>query len=270
MEYEDIIYEAKDGIARITINRPQVLNAFRERTVDELLRAFEAADSDGTVGVVVLSGAGGKAFCAGGDVETMSYLTPEYGGIWQKKLLRLASTIRNLGKPVIAAINGFCIGGGNELNLFCDLSIATEKSRFAQVGPMVGSVPVWGATQLLPRAIGEKKAREMVFLCQQYDAHEAQRMGLVNKVVPEEKFEEEVNAWCQRILDMSPLMLRLAKISLNFESDLLYPSFIHGGELLRQVFGSEQAREGLGAFRERRKADFRRFRRKIKPGKGGQ
>lgn len=260
LELQDVIYEAKDGVSRITINRPDKLNAFRNQTVLDLVSAFEEAQRDHTVGVVVLTGAGGRAFCVGGDVETLGNLDQKSGRELHQNLMRLAALMRNLGKPVIAAVNGYCMGGGNELNVFCDLTIATEKSRFAQVGPRVGSVPMWGATQLLPRIMGEKRAREMIFLCREYTAQEAYEMGLVNKVVPEEEFEAEVDRWCQALLDKSPQSIRLAKASLNFESDLLYPSLIHGGELLGFIWGSDETLEGTRAFLEKRKADFRQFR----------
>lgn len=260
MEFQDIIYEKKDGRATITINRPEVLNAFRQQTLDEMIEAFDDANRDRTIGVVVLTGAGQRAFCVGGDVSTMSDLSGEKTTAWITSLLRLAAAIRNTGKPVIAAVNGYCIGGGNELQLFCDLTIASDKATFAQVGPRVGACPVWGGTQLLPRLVGDKKAREMIFLCDTYSAQEAERMGLINKVVPHDKLAEEVDAWCSRILSHSPQSLRVAKISLNFGSDLLYASLVHGGEMLRNIFGSEESLEGMRAFLEKRPADYQRFR----------
>ncbi|MGQ9677285.1 MAG: enoyl-CoA hydratase-related protein [Chloroflexota bacterium] len=261
MDFQDILYEKADGRATITINRPKVLNAFRQRTLDELIEAFDDADADRTIGVVVLTGAGDRAFCVGGDVSTMSDLSGEKKAAWLRSLLRLAAAIRNCSKPVIAAINGHCIGGGNELQLFCDLTIASDKATFAQVGPRVGACPVWGGTQLLPRLIGDKKAKEMIFLCDSYSAQEAERMGLVNKVVPHDKLSEAVDAWCHRILSHSPQSLRVAKTSLNFGSDLLYASLVHGAEMLRTIFGSEESLEGMRAFLEKRPADYQRFRR---------
>ncbi len=261
MSFKDILYDKKEGIAEITINRPEVLNAFRQQTIDELIEAFDDADTDRTIGVIVLTGAGDRAFCVGGDVKAMSELSGARTDRWTKSLLRLASAMRNAGKPIIAAVNGYCIGGGNELQLFCDLTIASDRATFAQVGPRVGACPVWGGTQLLPRLIGDKKAKEMIFLCNTYSAQEAEQMGLVNKVVPHDKLREEVEAWCQRILSHSPQSLRVAKMSLNFESDLLYASLVHGGALLRNIFGSEESLEGMRAFLEKRPADYRRFRR---------
>jgi dihydroxynaphthoic acid synthetase len=261
LELQDVIYQAQDGVARVTINRPEKLNAFRMQTILDLITAFEKAEADDTIGVAVLSGAGGKAFCVGGDVETLSNLDRKSGRELHRNLMRVSTLMRNMGKPVIAAVNGYCMGGGNELNVFCDLTIATEKSRFAQVGPRVGSVPMWGGTQMLPRLVGEKRAREIIFLCREYTAQEAYEMGWVNKVVPEDQFEAEVDQWCQRILDMSPQSIRLAKASLNFESDLLYASLIHGGELLGFIWGSDETLEGTRAFLEKRKSNFRQFRR---------
>lgn len=261
MDFQDIIYEKKDGVAKITINRPEVLNVFRWETVDEMTAAFEDAERDATVGVAVLTGAGDKAFCAGGDIAVMTALDRNSGMEWNRRLLRLSTTMRNLSKPIIAAVNGYCIGGGQELNVFCDLTIASDRAKFGQAGPRVGACPVWGATQMLPRIVGEKKAREMIYLCELYSAEEAERMGLVNKVVPHEQLYAEVDAWCQKLLDMSPQSLRIAKLNLNFESDLLYPSLTHGSALLSYIWGSEQSLEGFAAFKEKRKADFRSFRR---------
>lgn len=260
MSFQDVLYEKKAGVAWITINRPQVLNVLRWETVAELTEAFEDAEKDPAIGVAVLTAAGDKAFCVGGDISVMSALDHQSGQEWNRVLLRLSTAMRNLSKPVIAAVNGYCIGGGNELNVFCDLTIASDRAKFGQAGPKVGACPVWGATQMLPRIMGEKKAREMIFLCEQYTAEEAEQLGLVNKVVPHEELYTEVQKWCDKLLDMSPQSLRLAKVSLNFESDLMYPSLTHGSALLSYVWGSEQVREGFGAFREKRKPNFRAFR----------
>ncbi len=260
MNYHDIIFEKKEGVAWITINRPQVLNVLRFETVAEMTAAFEDAENDPTVGVAVLTGAGDKAFCVGGDIAVMSALNHQTGQQWNNALMKLSSMMRNLSKPIIAAVNGFCIGGGNELNVFCDLTIASAKAKFGQAGPKVGACPVWGATQMLPRIMGEKKAREMIYMCNQYTAEEAREMGLVNKVVPHDELYSEVQKWCDQLLDMSPQSLRLAKLSLNFESDMMYPSLMHGSALLSYVWGSEQTTEGFAAFKEKRKPDFRSFR----------
>jgi dihydroxynaphthoic acid synthetase len=260
MEFEDILYEKNRGIARITINRPKVYNAFRSKTIAELTTAFEDAEDDRSVGVIVFTGAGNKAFCSGGDVAEMGGLDPHTGQQFIREIMKLMLTIRGTGKPVIARVNGYCLGGGNELNVACDLTIASENSKFGQVGPTVGSVPIVGGTQMLPRVVGEKKAREMIFLCQQYSAHEAAAMGLVNKVVPQDQLEEEVDRWCQRILELSPQALRIAKTALNFESDMLYPSLTHGRQMLCQIYGGEEFKEGMKAFLEKRRADFEKFR----------
>jgi 1,4-dihydroxy-2-naphthoyl-CoA synthase len=163
-------------------------------------------------------------------------------------------------KPVICAVDGYCLGGGNEINIVCDLKIATENSVFGQVGPRVGSVPVLGGTQILPRILGEKKARELVFLCFQYSAKEALDMGLINKVVPKEDFEKEVKAWCERILELSPQALKVAKLSFNFEGDKLFPSYTHAIEILSQIYETEEFKEGMSAFLEKRKPNFSKFR----------
>ncbi|MHB9005213.1 MAG: enoyl-CoA hydratase-related protein [Coriobacteriia bacterium] len=260
MEYQDIKYEKKEGVAWITLNRPQALNVLRAETVAEMTAAFEDAELDQTIGVAVLTAAGDKAFCVGGDIALMSSLDHQTGQVWNNSLLRLSTLMRNLSKPIIAAINGYCIGGGNELNVFCDMTIASDRAKFGQAGPKVGACPVWGATQMLPRIVGEKKAREMIFMCQQYTAEEAMEMGLVNKVVPHEELYTEVQKWCDTLLDMSPQSLRLAKISLNYESDMMYPSLTHGSALLSYVWGSEQVKEGFAAFKEKRKPNFRAFR----------
>lgn len=260
MELQDVKYENRDGVAWITINRPEVLNALRIRTLDDILEAFKEAERDRTVGVVVLTGTGDKAFCVGGDLNDLSALDSYGGRLHFGKFLQISTVMRNLGKPVISSINGYCLGGGNELHTFSDLSIASDKARFGQVGAKIGALPVWGATQLLPRLVGERKAREMLFLCKQYTAQEALEMGLVNIVVPHEDLYKVTDEWCQTLLDMSPQTLRLLKTSLNFESDLLYPSYTHAQQLISAIAGSEEALEGMKAFLEKRKSNFRRFR----------
>ncbi len=260
MQFEDIICEKKDRIARITINRPKVFNAFRSKTLDELAFAFDDASNDDSVGVVVLTGAGEKAFCAGGDISEMGELSPSAGRVFLGKCLKVSTAIRNCSKPVIAMVRGYCLGGGHEIHLMCDITLAAESAKFGQTGPSVGSVPIWGGTQMLPRVVGEKKAREIVFLCKRYSAKEAEEMGLINKAVPDDKLEEETAAWCERILEMSPQALSVAKVSLNFETDLMYASFVHGAEMLRIVYGTDEIKEGMHAFLEKRKPDFNKFR----------
>lgn len=260
MAYEDILYEVADGRATITINRPDRLNAFRVQTVRELGEAFEAAADDDAVGVIVLTGAGEKSFCVGGDVRDPTRTAQ------QKRHLhhlhdRLALGIRNCGKPVIARVRGYCIGGGNELNVMCDLTIATEGSRFGQAGPKIGSAPLWWGCQLMPLVVGEKKAREILFLTRQYSAQEALAMGLVNAVVPDEELDAEVDRWCTEILRRSPQGLRLAKLAMNSQSDLLYGQVQHGLELvaINHVYGPEP-QEGIASFQEKRAPDWRKFR----------
>jgi len=261
MDFEDVIYEAEDGIARITINRPERHNAFRSQTLDELTAAFEMAEDDPTIGVVILTGAGDRAFCAGGDISEMGELDPTVGRRFLGKCLKLSNTMRSLSKPIIAAVNGYCLGGGHEINAMCDLTIASDNAVFGQTGPSVGSAPIWGGTQMLPRIVGEKKARELAFLCYRYSAEEAEKMGLANKVVPQEELMDAAVEWADRILDMSPQSIKLTRTSMNFESDLLYGSFAHGREMLALVYGSEELTEGMKSFEEKRKPDFRRFRR---------
>jgi len=253
MQFEDILYEKKEGIARITINRPKVLNSFRSKTLDELAAAFEDANADKTIGVVVLTGAGDRAFCAGGDISEMGELNSAAGKVFLGKCLKVSTAIRNCSKPVIAMVKGYCLGGGHELHLMCDLTIAAQSAEFGQTGPTVGSVPIWGGTQMLPRIVGEKKAREIIFLCRRYSAAEAERMGLINKAVSDVDLEEETMAWCKRILEMSPQALGIAKTSLNFESDLAYASFVHGSQMLSLAYETEEIKEGMRAFLEKRK-----------------
>ncbi len=260
MAFEDIVFEKKDGVARITINRVKRMNSFRTRTLDEMREAVSDASGDGSVGVMVISGAGGKAFCSGGDVEEMRELDRASGKEFLKNFYSLFQGIRWAPQPVIAAVDGYCLGGGNEINMVCDMTIATENSVFGQVGPTVGSIPVLAGSQYLPRNVGDKKAKEIIFLCRRYSAQEAKDMGWINQVVPDGTLEENVNEWCGRILEMSPQSLRIAKLSINFESDLLYPSFTHGMELLSMTYGSEELDEGMSAFLEKRKPDFMKFR----------
>lgn len=260
MPYEDIIYEKNDGIAKVTINRASMFNAFRTKTLEEMSEALQNAADDAAIGVIVVAGVGGKAFCSGGDIAEMKELNPHTGRIFVTKLFKMFTIIRSATKPVIAAVDGYCLGGGNEINLVCDLTIATEKSQFGQVGPTVGSTPVLAGTQLLPRLVGDKKAKEIIFLCKRYTAREAQGMGWVNEVVPDGHLEEETEKMCRRILDMSPQSIRISKISMNYESDQLYSSYMHGIEMLAATYGSPELVEGMSAFLEKRKPDFGQFR----------
>ncbi|MDQ0219451.1 1,4-dihydroxy-6-naphthoate synthase [Peribacillus cavernae] len=257
--FTDILFEKKDGIAQITLNRPKVMNTFRWETIEDLITAFSDVAKDKTIGAVIVTGTG-KAFCCGGDIKALQGLDRDSGRQWNHKLVELAMLMRRIPQPVIAAVNGYCIGGGNELNIFCDMSIASDKAVFGQGGPKIGGCPLWGGTQLLPRIVGEKMAREMIMLCNQYPAEEAKTIGLVNRVVPHEQLIEEAENYARRVLEMAPQSIQLAKLSLNYESDALYSSLLHGGALLEFVWESEQFREGTSAFVEKRLPNFDQFR----------
>ncbi len=260
MQLEDLIYEKRDGIAFITINRETRYNAFRPKTVDEMIKTFEDAEKDSGVGVVVIKSAGDKYFCAGGDIDEMKELTPQSGRLMFRRNLVLSSTMRNMGKPIVAAIKGFCLGVGNHINLFSDLSIAADNAKFSQAGLKVATAPVWGGVQLLPKVIGDKKAREMILLGRMYNADVALQMGLVNEVVPIDELEEKVNALCQELLLASPTALRISKLALNFDADLDYPSFVNFGEMMSMLYGSEELDEGMQAFKEKRQPNFNKYR----------
>ncbi|MBX6352969.1 MAG: 1,4-dihydroxy-2-naphthoyl-CoA synthase [Thermoflavifilum sp.] len=267
MAYQDILYTKEDGIATITINRPEVLNAFRPLTVEEMIHAFQDAWADRQIGVVVLTGAGDKAFCVGGDQKARlsTGAAGGYGGRSRSEIgldvEDLHAVIRGIPKPVIAAVNGYAIGGGHVLHVLCDLSIASDRAVFGQVGPKVGSVDPGFGTAYLARVVGEKKAREMWYLCRRYTAEEAERMGLVNKVVPHDELYAEVRRWCEEILDKSPTALKLAKYSFNADSDNIEGISRLGMSALALYYGTEEAQEGNQAFVEKRPVNFRRFRR---------
>lgn len=261
MTYQDIVYEKQHGVAWITINRPEVHNAFRALTVNEMIHAFRDAWVDEDIGVVVLTGAGNKAFCAGGDQKERTAKGYGGGSGIGLNIAELHSVIRNIPKPVIAMVNGYAIGGGHVLHVLCDLTIAADTAIFGQVGPRVGSVDPGFGTAYLARVVGEKKAREIWFLCRQYTAQEALAMGLVNKVVPASELRQEVERWCQEILSMSPTALKLAKQSFNADTEHINGITELGLSALALYYGTAEALEGLQAFREKRKPDFRRARR---------
>jgi dihydroxynaphthoic acid synthetase len=257
---DDIRFEVVDQVAWITIDRPRYLNAFREHTLDEMVRALRTVRHDPSIVAVVVTGEGDRAFSAGGDFHAMMRLNNRNGHLWNERMLETAMTIRGLHVPVIAMVNGFCMGGGNELALWCDVVIASENAVFGQTGAKVGACPTVGATQYLPRIVGERIAREMIFFARTLDADEALRYGLANKVVPLEELRAATLEWCERLKGHSSQTIRATKTSLNHESDDLYASWRHGMELLNNIWGSEECLEGMTAFLERRPPDFQRFR----------
>lgn len=256
MNFEDILYEVKDRVATITINRPAVHNAFRLKTIDELIQAFDRADDDAAVRVVILTGAGDKAFSTGGDVDMESEFDGKAGRHVARVLIRLAEAIRGTGKPVIAKVRGWCVGGGNELNLLCDLSVATRLSRFAHTDGRLGNSPIWYATQLLPMHMSDKRAREVVMLGKTYTAEDAERLGWINEVVDDDKLDDKVNEWCQRLLLSSPQSLRLSKVSMNQMSDMMLSSVRQGFETLAYIHDTDEFHEGTAAFLEKRPPKF--------------
>jgi naphthoate synthase len=265
MAYTDILYEKQNGVAWITINRPEVRNAFRTTTVGELTDAFLDARWDPAVGVVVLTGAGDNAFCAGGDQKERGqggYAPGAAGATSQRPMdvEALHSSIRHIPKPVIAMVNGFAIGGGHVLHLLCDLSIASENAVFGQTGPRVGSVDAGHGTGFLARIVGEKKAREIWYLCRQYSAQEALEMGLVNRVVPLRELRAEVEKWCAELLDKSPTALALAKQSFNIDSEQRAGVAQFAHTALGLYYQTAEAMEGRNAFVEKRPVDFQKFR----------
>ena len=264
MDLGDIVYQKDHGVAKITINRPEVYNAFRARTVDEMIWAFRDAWDDNRIGVVVLTGAGDKAFCAGGDQKQRSGegydKSGGLGGGIGLEVETLHGVIRDIPKPVIAAVNGYAIGGGNVLQVLCDLSIASERAKFGQSGPKVGSYDAGFGTAYLSRIVGEKKAREIWYLCDQYTAEEAKEMGLVNKVVPHEQLQEEVDRWCRKILEKSPTALKMLKYSFNADSATIAGISQIAMGSLAMFYHTEEALEGRNAFVEKGPPDFSKFR----------
>jgi naphthoate synthase len=258
--YKDVIYETWNGIAKITINRPEVRNAFRPTTVSEMANAFEVARDDPKIGVVILTGAGTEAFCSGGDQRIRGddgYVDPK--GVGRLNVLDLQIQIRRLPKPVIAMVAGYAIGGGHVLHVVCDLTIAADNAKFGQTGPRVGSFDGGYGAGLLARIVGQKKAREIWFLCEQYDAQQALDMGLVNKVVPLADLEKETVAWARKMLELSPLALRLLKAGLNAADDGLAGIQQLAGDATLLYYLSEEAQEGRDAYVQKRKPDFSKF-----------
>jgi 2-ketocyclohexanecarboxyl-CoA hydrolase len=256
MKYEDIKYENKNGAAWITIDRPDVYNAFRGQTVEELIHAFNAAAWNKEIGVIVLTGAGEKAFCTGGDQSAHDGQYDGRGTIGLP-IEELQSLMRDIAKPIIARVQGFAIGGGNVLATICDMTIASEKAQFGQVGPKVGSVDPGFGTAYLARVIGEKKAREMWYMCRRYSAVEAERMGLVNAVVPHDELDATVEEWCTELMARSPTALAIAKRSFNLDSENIRAISGFGMQALKLYYDTEESKEGVTAFNEKRQPDFR-------------
>jgi naphthoate synthase len=262
-EFTDIRYErTDDGIARITINRPEVRNAFRPLTIHEMQEAFAHARDDASIGVVILTGEGSEAFCSGGDQRVRGeagYVDEQRGGTPRLNVLDLQRQIRALPKPVIAMVAGYAIGGGHVLHVVCDLTIAADNARFGQTGPKVGSFDGGLGSSYLARIVGQKKAREIWFLCRQYDAEQALAMGLVNAVVPLARLEEETLAWCREMLQHSPLALRVLKAAHNADCDGQLGLQELAGNATLLYYMSEEGQEGRNAFLEKRPPDFSKF-----------
>ncbi len=261
-DFQDIEYHKAEGIAKITINRPKVRNAFRPLTVKEMSDAFADAREDEQIGVVVLTGKGKEAFCSGGDQKTRGDSGyRDETGVHRLNVLDLQRQIRSLPKPVIAMVAGYAIGGGQVLHLMCDLTIAADNARFGQTGPKVGSFDGGYGSSYLARVVGQKKAREIWFLCRQYDAQQALAMGLVNCVVPYDKLEEETIRWCREILANSPMALRCLKAALNADCDGQAGLQELAGNATMLYYMSPEAQEGRNAFAEKRQPDFSKFKR---------
>jgi naphthoate synthase len=259
-EYTDVIFEKAEGIGKITINRPEVRNAFRPETLDQLIDAFNRCRDDQQIGVVILTGSGDKAFCSGGDQRVRGfggYVGAD--GVPRLNALDLQRTIKYLPKPVIAMVAGYAIGGGHVLQLLCDLTIAADNARFGQTGPRVGSFDAgWGATYMA-RVVGHKKAREIWYLCRQYSAPEALAMGLINTVVPLSRLEEETVQWAREILEKSPIAIRFLKAAFNADTDGLAGIQQLAGDATMLFYMTEEGREGNAAYLEKRKPDFSKF-----------
>jgi len=259
-KYEEILYSTYNGIAKISINRPHVHNAFTPLTVSEMIDAFAWARDDEKIGVIILTGEGGKAFCSGGDQSVRGH--GGYVGqdrIPRLNVLDLQRLIRVIPKPVIAMVAGYAIGGGNVLNVVCDLTIAAENAKFGQTGPNVGSFDAGYGSGYLARIVGHKKAREIWYLCRQYNAEEALDMGLVNKVVPLEELETETVKWAEEMLEKSPTALRFLKAAMNADTDGLAGLQQLAGDATLLYYTTEEAKEGRDAFKEKRKPDFGQF-----------
>lgn len=262
-DYEDIVVERRNDALWIGINRPEVRNAFREQTLDAIADALNSTREDPTIVAAVVYGVGGH-FSAGGDFHAMMKLNKANSYMWNDRMMKVAMTCRNLPIPVIAMVDGACVGGGHELMLWCDLVIASEDSIFGQTGARVGACPTVGATQYIGMLIGERRAKEMIFLCKRYSGKEAAEIGLANISVPADELLDKTEQIVGEIKGYSSQTIRATKVSLNFGSDMLYASWQHGMELLANIWGTEEADEGMTAFLEGRKADFHQFRERNK------
>jgi 1,4-dihydroxy-2-naphthoyl-CoA synthase len=259
MAEDSMLYDTSDGLATITINRPERLNALRPSDLAAMAELVEQAHDDPAVGVVVVTGAGERAFCAGGDLDNVAAEQIDgFNPLGSKEIQRWVLAFRNCAKPILAKVRGHCVGLGNELNVLCDLTIAGESARFAQAGPRVGSVPMVGGTQLLPLVCGLKRAKEILFLCRSYSGQAAVDMGLANVVVPDDQLDAEVAQWVEELLTKSPQSLRVGKMSLSYLFDIQWPGLQLGRELTGWFVGSYEMREGAQAFAEKRAPRFRR------------
>ncbi|MCP3984597.1 MAG: 1,4-dihydroxy-2-naphthoyl-CoA synthase [bacterium] len=261
MDYQDILFELHDHVATITLNRPEVMNAFRARTCVELVDAFQRAGYDREIGVIVLTGAGERAFCTGGDQSSHGEDGGYEGGrgVIGMPIDEVHSVIRDVPKPVLAKVRGYAIGGGNVLTTLCDLTIAGASAVFGQVGPKMGSVDPGFGTAYLARVVGEKKAREMWYLCRRYTADEACEMGLVNKVVPDDALDAEVASWCMELVERSPTAIALAKRSFNADTESIRGIGALGMQGLALYYGTEESSEGGEAARSKRPPEFRKY-----------
>ncbi len=260
MEYGDILYDVTDGAATITINRPKVYNAFRPRTVVEMINAFLKAGWDDDIGAIVLTGAGDRAFCTGGDQSDHEgqYGDNDARGTVGMPVEELHSVIRDVPKPVIAKVRGYAIGGGNVLATICDMTIASENAIFGQVGPKMGSVDPGFGTAYLAHVVGEKKAREIWYMCRRYSAEEAVDMGLANKMVPDDELDAEVKAWCDELVKRSPTAIAIAKRSFNADSENIRGIGGLGMWALRLYYDTDESKEGVAALNEKREPEFRK------------
>jgi naphthoate synthase len=259
-EYSDILFEFHNGIAKISINRPEVYNAFRPETNMQMLEAMDVCRERADIRVIILTGTGEKAFCSGGDQNVKGkggYIGED--GVPRLNVLDLHKKIRSMPKPVIAMVNGYAIGGGHVLHVVCDLTIASENALFGQTGPKVGSFDAGFGSNYLARHVGQKKAREIWFLCDQYTAEESERMGMVNKVVPLAQLEDETVRWCEKIMKRSPMAIRMLKRGLNAELDGQHGLMEFAGDATLMFYLMEEAQEGKNAFLEKRDPDFDKF-----------